>query len=100
MGSHRFCSLLEWWRIWNDLHVMSQTIDPPYNPHAGPSNFDGMWLRRTGWRCVRVRGLVMMVFVFVFLFVFWFEDRRSCRHVVDPKGHRRKDARLIQVIIK
>jgi hypothetical protein len=47
-----------------------------------------------------VRGLVMMVFVFVFLFVFWFEDRRSCRHVVDPKGHRRKDALLIHGITK
>jgi succinate dehydrogenase hydrophobic anchor subunit len=79
---------------------MSQTIDTPYNPHAEPSNFDGMWLRRTGWRCVRVRGLVLMVFVFVFVFVFCFDDRRSCRHVVNPKGRRRKDARLIQVIIK
>ena len=47
-----------------------------------------------------MRGLVMMVFVFVFLFVFCFEDRGACRHVVDLKGHRRKDALLIQVIIQ
>ena len=40
MGSHRFCSPSECCRIWNELHVMPQTIDTHYKPNAETSNFD------------------------------------------------------------
>ena len=44
MGSHRLCSPSECCRIWNELHVMQQTIDTNYKPNAETSNFDDMVL--------------------------------------------------------
>lgn len=82
--------------MWNELHAMPPTIDTHFKPDAEPSNFDATWLRRTGWRYVCVHVVFLMVCYLcrcvISCVVSCFDGGRSCRHVVNLKGRRGKDA--------